>query len=79
MDRESQKRIVEALVLGAPEPVSARKIAEAMGASYMPLPHADAALIEEHDVEAVKDAVIVGGGVAVVAGDGSIVDGVNCN
>jgi segregation and condensation protein B len=28
MDRESQKRIVEALVLGAPEPVSARKIAE---------------------------------------------------
>ena len=28
MDRESQKRIVEALVLGAPEPVSARKLAE---------------------------------------------------
>jgi len=28
MDRESQKRIVEALVLGAPEPVSAQKIAE---------------------------------------------------
>jgi segregation and condensation protein B len=28
MDREGQKRIVEALVLGAPEPVSAQKIAE---------------------------------------------------
>jgi segregation and condensation protein B len=28
MDRESQKRIVEALVLGAPEPVSAQKIAD---------------------------------------------------
>jgi segregation and condensation protein B len=28
MDRESQKRIVEALVLGAPEPVSAQKLAE---------------------------------------------------
>lgn len=28
MDRESQKRIVEALVLAAPEPVSAQKIAE---------------------------------------------------
>jgi segregation and condensation protein B len=28
MDRDSQKRIVEALVLGAPEPVSAQKIAE---------------------------------------------------
>jgi len=28
MDRESRKRIVEALVLGAPEPVSAQKIAE---------------------------------------------------
>jgi segregation and condensation protein B len=28
MDRESQKRIVEALVLGSSEPVSARKIAE---------------------------------------------------
>jgi len=28
MDRDSQKRIVEALVLGAPEPVSAEKIAE---------------------------------------------------
>jgi segregation and condensation protein B len=28
MDRESQKRIVEAVVLGAPEPVSAQKIAE---------------------------------------------------
>ena len=28
MDRESQKRIVEALVLGAPEPVSAQKMAE---------------------------------------------------
>ena len=28
MDRESRKRIVEALVLGAPEPVSAEKIAD---------------------------------------------------
>ena len=28
MDREGQKRIVEALVLGAPEPVTAQKIAE---------------------------------------------------
>src|SRR5262245_57086673 len=28
MDREGQKRIVEALVLGAPEPVSAQKLAE---------------------------------------------------
>src|SRR3989304_2683744 len=28
MDREGQKRIVEALVLGAPEPVSAQKMAE---------------------------------------------------
>ena len=28
MDRENQKRIVEALVLGAPEPVSAQKIAD---------------------------------------------------
>jgi len=28
MDRDSQKRIVEALVLGAPEPVSAQKMAE---------------------------------------------------
>jgi segregation and condensation protein B len=28
MDRESQKRIVEALVFGAPEPVSAQKIAD---------------------------------------------------
>jgi segregation and condensation protein B len=28
MDRESRKRIVEALVLGAPEPVSAQKIAD---------------------------------------------------
>jgi len=28
MDRESQKRIVEALVLGAPEPVSAQKLAD---------------------------------------------------
>ncbi len=28
MDREGQKRIVEALVLGAPEPVTARKLAE---------------------------------------------------
>jgi segregation and condensation protein B len=28
MDRDAQKRIVEALVLGAPEPVSAQKIAE---------------------------------------------------
>jgi segregation and condensation protein B len=28
MERQAQKRIVEALVLGAPEPVSARKIAE---------------------------------------------------